>query len=193
MNEAYTVWVPIVIAFVGSLITYGVLNWKAVLNRLYFALLRILGRTATVVDEQALVLVVGHMSEYLRSEAFKAHWDTFMGIVGDGKITAEELDVLKTMVSTQLCMELAKVGVSVYDDGGRELFDKAITELAEYIKSQATDSNWFKRVGLAYVLALIAKKVKQKLDSWVVAHRSAKRRWQQPETLRARPRVFVVR
>jgi hypothetical protein len=168
MNEKYTVWIPIVISIVTALITYGFFNWKAVLSKLNVWMLTLLGKTPTVLDEQLYTILVQHVAEYMNSDDFKGHWLRVNDIVKDGKITDEELAILKNVFIKSLAQDLIKVGINVYSNEGRILLVQAIDEFTAFVMKNATDMNWFKRVGLGLIMSSLNRWIKEKIEGWIL-------------------------
>lgn len=164
-------WITVIIAAITAAITVGLLNYKSWLRSLHLWILGIFEHTTTKIDEQMYIVLINTMSNYVTSDKFKQHWNNLLQVVNDGKLTQEEVELLKQLFVHQLVKELINIGVDIYTQEGKNLICQAIDEFAAFIIRNASDEMWLTKIGIRFFVNFVSNWVKSKLDEWVLYNR----------------------
>lgn len=145
-------------------------SFKGVWRKLNDLILKLLRKTPTTMDETLYLLVVGKVGQYLASDAFKDHWKLFLGAIGDLQLSQQEIDQIKFMFATQMSQELVKLGISAYDEQGKQLVEQTLAEFSEFMKKKY-GNGWCASVKVSMACGLFSKWLKNKLQRLVDANR----------------------
>jgi hypothetical protein len=164
-----------VIPIVVTLVTLGVINWERVLKLTNDFILAILNKTPTPIDNTLYMLFTSELHKYVQSSQFQQHWSDITTLVSDGKVTIDDIEKIKAIFVNEISKELIGIGITVYDNDGKELLGQLIVDYTEYVKDEINQSQgWLNRIGVSWALGVSKTWMMFRMNSVVNKFRSRK-------------------
>lgn len=154
--------VPFAAVTSALLVTFGIVKFDAIMAFLTQLAHKLLAKTETTVDDQLFDMTVQKLSEYMKSDTFKAHWAKVDAMLADGNLTSDEAMQIKDMICTQMAGELRQYACDVYADGAKPLIEELIDDASAFVQGNFKDAGFFKKIGISVALKI--------LDGWFKTH-----------------------